>query len=168
VAKSTGEDLSACEGRPPIWDFKFDRSDGSFVLVHPRPWGSWRSLEFASMAECQQVPTLSPSAPLHQVLPTVEAQPASFSSGGHATLPPWLAPPPARPQVASAPPVEGQAAVTTAKATAPVAKAAVPATVHVPAQQADHAKAAEPCSKTEAYARLFRATVHPFVRPEWI
>jgi hypothetical protein len=154
MAKFCGENLNACEGRPPIWDFKFYRSDGTFVLVHPRPTCRWRSLEFASMEECQQAPTLIPSVPLHQVCTTVEAQPASFSTGRHVTFAPCLPSPPARPQVVSASPARPQADVMTAKAIAPVAKAA------------DHAKAAPPCSKTEAIARL--RAVHPFVRPEWI
>ena len=44
VARKHGQDLSACDGRPPIWDFKFDRSHGSSVLAHPRSWCRWRSL----------------------------------------------------------------------------------------------------------------------------
>jgi hypothetical protein len=158
VAKSFGEDLSACEGRPPIWDFEFYRSDGTFVLVHPRPGDRWRWLDFATLTECQHVHILSPSAPLHQVRPTVEAQPALVSSGDHVALAPWMPPSPARPQVASAPPARPQAVVTTAKAV-------VPATVHVPAQQADHAMAAVLCSKAEAYTRL--RAVPLIVRPDW-
>jgi hypothetical protein len=162
MAKVCGENLNACEGRPPIWDFKFYRSDGTIVLVHPRTMCRWRSLEFASMEGCQQAPTLIPSVPLHQVCTTVEAQPASSSTGRHVTFAPCLP----CPQVVSASPDPPPDGVMTAKAIAPVAKAAVPATVQVPAQQADHAKAASPCSKTEAIARL--RAVHSFVRPEWI
>ena len=123
------------------------------------------------------LPSLSPSPPLHRVLPTDQAQTASSASGGPTRLPPWLAPPSARPQVAVAPPVGGQAAVTTAKAAVPVAKAALPvlqaivpaahaATAHVPAPQAVHAKAAVRGSKAEAYARLKAAP--PAMSPERI
>ena len=44
VARKHGQDLSARDGRPPIRDFKFDRSHGSSVLAHPRSWCRWRSL----------------------------------------------------------------------------------------------------------------------------
>jgi hypothetical protein len=161
-AKNCGESLNACEGRPPIWDFQFFRSDGTFVLVHPRPYVNCQSLEFAAlMEECQQASTLLPSVPLHQVCTTVEPQSAT---GGHVTFaPPGLSSPPG---VVSAAPARPQSDVMTAQAMAPVAKAAVPASVQSPAQQADHAKAAPPCSKIEAIARL--RAVRPFVRPDQI
>ena len=184
VAKTVGQDLIACGGRPPIWDFKFDRSDGSSVLVHPRTWDRFRSLEFAVLEECQQVPgmptgwfapplpPLSPSPPLHRVLLTDQAQPASSPSGGPTRLPPWLPPPPARPQVAVAPPVGGQAAVTTAKAAVPVAKAALPVLQAI--VPAAHAATGDPdcstmvtlCSNAEAYAAL--KVVPPLTPPSWI
>jgi hypothetical protein len=52
VARKHCQGLSACDGCPPIWDFKIDRSDGSFVLVHLRSWSRWRPLEIALAANC--------------------------------------------------------------------------------------------------------------------
>ena len=137
MAWKVGQDLSACDGRLSIWDFEFDRSDGSSVLVHPRSWSHWKSLEFAALEECPQVPVMptagpggssgsgtyitaalcpapslppsSPSPPSLRVFPTDQAQPPPSPLGGLTRVPTKQPPPPSRRQVAVAPPVGGQA-----------------------------------------------------------
>jgi hypothetical protein len=122
AAKTHGhEDLTACEHRPPIWDFRFDRSDGSSVLVHPR-WHKAEGMEISAFDGCSQVPA-TPIAGLGRSdekvthrRPWVEVHPAptpppSPSSPSPRVLPKTLPQPPA-----CAPPVRGTTDLTASKA----------------------------------------------------
>ena len=158
AAKKLGhEDLSACKWKPPIWEFRFDRSNGSSVVAHPR-WKRKGKMEIAGLADCPQEPVMPKAGPgksdgkgtyrrlTEAVYPPPQAFPSSWQvppppPGGPTRIQKQLPPPPPpppRPQVALAPPVGRQAAVTAAKAVVP---AAHPATYDLRAAQDVHGSA---------------------------
>ena len=123
AAKKHGhEDLSACDCRPPIWNFRFDRSDGSSVLVHPR-WKTTKGMEISALEDCSQVPVMPKAGPgrsdgngthrrlTAEVPPAPPPPPSSPSPPSPRVLPKTQPQPPA-----CAPPVGGKTNVTAAKA----------------------------------------------------
>jgi hypothetical protein len=132
------EDLQHCNYRPPIWDFRFYRSDGSSMLVHPRRQKK-QKMDITSLADCPDGPVMPKAGSgksdgkgtyrrvTEAAYPRV-GQPSSSSlpppsppggptqiQTGPAPPPPWAPPP----QMAPALSVGGQAATMPVRIKAP-------------------------------------------------
>jgi hypothetical protein len=128
AVKHGHEDLQHCDFRPPIWDFRFYRSDGISMMVHPRRQKN-QKMNIADLADCPDKPVMAKAGSgksdgkgtyrhLTNAVYPLPGQPPSFSlppappPGSPTQIQTGPAPPPPKPpppQMALAPSVGGQA-----------------------------------------------------------
>jgi hypothetical protein len=133
------DDLQHCDGRPPIWDFRFYRSDGISMMVHPHRKKSTQ-MYIKPLEDCLTTPVMPKAGSgksdgkgtYHRLSTAMWPQPGKPSSSssppgaptGIQVGPPPPPPRPPCPHVPLAPPVWGKAAMTAVNTAVPEPDAA--------------------------------------------